>query len=59
VNVVVELLLTTDGGLCLGGIVLGLGLGLGLGRGLGRGLGLFIGLGLSLGGKEYDIKSIL
>jgi hypothetical protein len=55
VNVVVELLLTTDGGLCLGGIVLGLGLG----RGLGRGLGLFIGLGLSLGGKEYDIKSIL
>jgi len=48
-------LLTTDGGLGLGGIVLGLTPC----HGHGRGLGLFIGLGLSLGGKEYDIKSIL
>ena len=42
VNVVVDLLLTTDGGLGLGGIILGLG------------VGLFLGLFLSLGGKVYD-----
>ncbi len=41
-NVVVELLLTTDGGLGLGGIILGLG------------VGLFLGLFLSLGVKVYD-----
>jgi hypothetical protein len=41
-NLVAELLLTTDGGLGLGGIILGLG------------VGLFLGLFLSLGVKVYD-----